>query len=212
MEITSKQQLKFYIMADRIMNGLPPKPTIKERVLDFAISRPPIIKYLKHMRKLSYWRHQNGIYAKLMMAWEYRRCNQLSVKLGVFISEDVFRYGLVVPHHGTLRVGNKNSVGRFAVLHTLVNMTASKVTAGDGLYLSVGCKVIGPLTLGDNVTVAANSVVHKSYGDNCLLAGMPATVKRENYQPWYVRDGKRFQENVRRVEELRVKMGLPEDC
>ena len=212
MEIRSKKQLKFYIMADRIMNGLSAKPTIKEKILDFAVSRPPIMKYLKYVRELSYWRHQTGIIAKLMTGWKYRRCNQLSVKLGCFISEDVFRYGLVVPHHGTLRVGNKNRVGRYAVIHTLVNMTASQVEAGDGLYLSVGCKVIGPLSLGNNITVAANSVVHKSVdGDNLLLAGMPASVKRENYGAWYIRDGIRFQENVQKVENLRVKMGLPED-
>ena len=87
-------------------------------------------------------------------------------------------------------------------------MTASKVVAGDGLYMAVGCKVIGPLSLGNSVSIAANSVVNKSYGDNVLLAGAPAKVVKENYPSWYERDGDIFQQRINKVESLKKQMGL----
>ena len=206
--ITSKKELGFYIKADRIMNGLAPEPTLKEKVSNLVLATPPVMKYIVAMRKVSYYQHKGGIVNKLKYLWNYHRYNRLSALLGVFVAPDVCGYGLVIPHHGTLRIGGGNKIGNYAVIHTVSNMTASKVVAGDGLYMSVGCKVIGPLTLGNNVSIAANSVVNKSYGDNVLLAGAPAKAVREDYAPWYERDGETFVNRVKRVEALKQQMGL----
>ena len=206
--ITTKKELKFYIMADRIMNGLSEVPTYKERLSNFVLATPPIMKYIKQMRKVSYYQHQSGIISKLKFYIAFHKYNKLSTLLGVFVAPDVCGYGLVIPHHGTLRIGGGNKIGNYAVIHTVSNMTASKVVAGDGLYMAVGCKVIGPLKLGDNVSIAANSVVNKSYDSNVLLAGAPAKVVKENYPAWYDRDGEVFIKRREKVEELKKQMGL----
>ena len=67
---------------------------------------------------------------------------------------------------------------------------------------------MGTLTLGNNVSVAANSLVNKSFGDCVLLTGMPAIVKRENYPSWYERDGERFADRVKMCELLKSQMNL----
>ena len=67
---------------------------------------------------------------------------------------------------------------------------------------------MGALTLGNSVSIAANSLVNKSFGDNVLLTGMPARVKREDYQDWYKRDGEKFSERVKACEQLKSQMNI----
>ena len=43
--ITSKKELRFYIMADRIMNGLSARRNIRERL---GLFTPPILRLLTH--------------------------------------------------------------------------------------------------------------------------------------------------------------------
>ena len=190
------------------MNGLSARASLRERVANFILATPPVMKYIEQMRKVSFYQHQAGILNKIRFYWYHHRYNKLSTLLGVFVAPDVCGYGLVIPHHGTLRIGGGNKIGNYAVIHTVSNMTASKVVAGDGLYMAVGCKVIGPLTLGNNVSIAANSVVNKSFGDNVLLAGAPAKVVKENYSSWYNRDGEIFINRVKKVEALKQQIGL----
>ncbi len=52
----------------------------------------------------------------------------------------------------------------------------ASITIGDDCWIG-GHAVINPgVTLGDNVIVASGAVVTKSFGDNVLLAGVPAQV------------------------------------
>ena len=54
-----------------------------------------------------------------MQRYYYKyRFRKLGMKLGFTISENVFGYGLVIPHYGTIVVGSGNRVGNYAVLHT----------------------------------------------------------------------------------------------
>jgi len=48
---------------------------------------------------------------------------------------------------------------------------------GDNVYLGPGCKLYGPIRIGNNCVVGANAVVTKSFPDDGLvLAGIPARV------------------------------------
>ncbi|MEM6517318.1 MAG: DapH/DapD/GlmU-related protein [Bacteroidota bacterium] len=49
---------------------------------------------------------------------------------------------------------------------------------GNNVYLATGCKILGPITIGDNVTVGANAVVIKDVPDNAVVAGIPAKIIR----------------------------------
>ena len=53
------------------------------------------------------------------------------------------------------------------------------ITIGDNCWIG-GSSVINPgVTLGNNVVVASNSVVTKSFGDNVVIGGNPARIIRE---------------------------------
>ncbi len=57
------------------------------------------------------------------------------------------------------------------------------VTIGQNCWLGHGAVVLPGVTLGDNVTVGANSVVTKSFPPNVVIAGVPAKVIKSTDEP-----------------------------
>ena len=49
-------------------------------------------------------------------------------------------------------------------------------TIGNNVYLGAGCKVMGGVTVGDNVVVSANSLVVADVPSNCTVLGVPARI------------------------------------
>ena len=54
--------------------------------------------------------------------------------------------------------------------------TTGDVTIGRNCWLAKGVSIMPGVSLGDNVTVGANSVVTKSFPGNVVIAGVPARV------------------------------------
>lgn len=53
-----------------------------------------------------------------------------------------------------------------------------KPILGDNVVVSCGAKVIGEITIGNNVVIGTNAVVCKDIPDNFVVAGIPAkTIK-----------------------------------
>lgn len=141
-------------------------------------------------------------------AYYYALYNRISKKLGFSIGYNVFGYGLVIPHYGTIVVGGNNRCGNYCVLHTSTCITGNGKVIGDAFYLSTGAKVTSKVVLGDNVSVGANSVVNKSVIDgNVMIAGTPAKVIKSTVA-WYIRDGESFSSKVNAIENLKQKMKL----
>lgn len=114
---------------------------------------------------------------------------------------------MVIPHYGTIVVGGSNRIGNYAVLHTSTCISDNSKVIGDALYLATGAKMTSRLTLGDNVSVGANSVVNKSFSSDCMIAGAPA-VRIKDAIAWYERDGEAYANKVKRIEELKQRMNL----
>lgn len=204
--IKTKKELAFYIMADRIMNGRSPKVSFIEWLEVKLLKKERIMDYLKYMRKLNYYEHQSGLINKLMTIYYKRQYNKIELQLRIHVDENTCGYGLVLPHAHCYRIGANNRIGNYAVIQGFAYMTASNCEIGDFLYLAVGTTLIGPLKLGNGVSVAANSLVNKSFGSNVLLAGSPAVMKQENYAAWHERDGEIYTNRVKQVEQLKQKM------
>lgn len=204
--IKSKKELRFYIMADSMMNSGCFKRSFNRRFRDFWVPDYNM-RFLRAMRKASYFSHQNGLINRFLGGYYKLRQRKFGLKLGWSIASDAFGYGLLLPHYGTIVVG-PNNIGNYAVLQTSTCISGNMKTIGDALYVSTGAKLTNKVVLGDNVTIAANSVVTKSFPNgNVLLAGMPATVLKSS-DPWYIRDGVEYAEKVKRIEELKMQMGL----
>ena len=98
--IKSYSELKFYIQADRIMNGCSPKISMAARVSSLLSNSwgGVRIKYLRALRCYSYYKHAGGFINKVKRFYYGRQFRKLGIRLGLSIGEDVFGYGLVLLH------------------------------------------------------------------------------------------------------------------
>lgn len=197
--INSKQELKFYIQADRMMNRGCFKWSLRNRLLHI-VSPDYIMRYLEALRKAEFYSQHGGVF-RYLYKWKLQR---LGMKLGFTIAQNVFGYGLVIPHYGTIVVGSGNKIGNYAVLHTCICITAGEKEIGDGLYVSTGARILGNVKLGNYVTVGANAVVNKSESDNALLVGIPAVNKRTE-PAWHTGN---YQKRFEACEELKEKLKI----
>jgi serine O-acetyltransferase len=46
--------------------------------------------------------------------------------------------------------------------------------------ICAGARILGPVRIGNNVIIGANAVVVKDVPDNCIVAGVPACIIKEN--------------------------------
>jgi len=68
--------------------------------------------------------------------------------------------------------------------------------------------IMGKIILGNNVSVASQSLVNKSFHENnILLAGTTASEKMKT-DPWYIRDGGPYISRIKEIETLKFKYDL----
>jgi len=89
-------------------------------------------------------------------------------------------FGLVVG--GEVKAGKNLTLSMDVVLggnigkHRLDG--SEKPILGDDINIAAGCKVVGPIKIGDNCLIGANSVVVHDMPSDCIIAGVPARVIR----------------------------------
>jgi len=89
--------------------------------------------------------------------------------------------GFVILHHGCI-FAVAESIGENFTLNpgvTVGNIRGSKQlpVLGDNVYLEPGVKILGEITIGDNVVVQANSLALKDIPSNSLATGNPVRIK-----------------------------------
>ena len=206
--ISSKNELRFYIMADMMMNRGKFRWSLRDRIKHILLP-DDIMRYLKSLRYCAYYSEYKQFTPPVIFLKIYHgiRFRKLGIKLGFSIGIQTLGYGVVIPHNGTIVIGASNRIGNYAVLHTSTCISNNNKVIGNALYLATGAKMTSQLTLGDNVSVGANSVVNKSFSSNCMIAGAPA-IRIKEATAWYERDGETFANKVKQVEELKLKMNI----
>lgn len=71
-------------------------------------------------------------------------------------------------------LGKKNVNGKDGTNH----QPKKSIILGNNVIVGTNSTVLGPVRIGDNVMIAANSVVTSDIPDNCLVAGIPAQIKK----------------------------------
>ena len=92
---------------------------------------------------------------------------------------------LVIDHGTGIVIGATAEIGDDCLLYlgvTLGGTGAARVkrhpTLGNNVMVGCGAKVLGPFKVGDNVKIAANSVVLREVPDNCTVVGIPGHIVR----------------------------------
>ena len=98
-----------------------------------------------------------------------------TVKIGKQLSLPHFGLGVVI-HPNTI-IGNNVKIYQ----QTTIGSRGGKWNCiiGNHCMLGAGCKILGSIKLGDNVSVGANSVVLTDIPDNTTAVGIPAKLKKK---------------------------------
>lgn len=111
----------------------------------------------------------------------------------IFSILNVWMYSCKVPYRLPIGKGTKfaagglclnlnaHSIGEGCVIGTMCVMMRSfpwkgLPKIGNRVYISHGCKFVGPVVVEDNAMIAANCVVTKSVPKNAIVAGVPAKI------------------------------------
>ncbi len=105
-----------------------------------------------------------------------------SIRLGFSIPPHCFGPGLSIAHWGTIAVDSKARIGSNCRIHQGVTIGSSKgrsPTIGDDCFIGANATIIGGIVIGNNVRIGANALVNRSFPDDAVLAGVPATDVRK---------------------------------
>lgn len=141
--------------------------------------------------KIVFWyRVSNHFREKKLLRLSKFFLNRISIKYGCYIGFKTFiDYGLKMPHPTGIVIGESAKIGKNCTIFQQVTLGGARIgdgkqekypKVGDNVVIFAGAKLIGDITIGSNVIIGANSVVTKSFPDNCIIAGVPAKVIKNN--------------------------------
>ncbi len=115
--------------------------------------------------------------ASLLIQW-------LCPKMGtLYIAANQIGPGLFI-QHGFATIIAAKSIGKNCWINQQVTIGYANATdcptIMDNVTISAGAKIIGGVTLGNNVKVGANAVVVRSVPDNCTVVGVPARIVKRD--------------------------------
>lgn len=98
--------------------------------------------------------------------------------------------GLFIDHGMGIVIGETAEIGDDCTIYHNVTLGGTghdtgkrHPTLGNNVLVSTGAKVLGPILIGDNVRIGANSVVLKSVEPNATVVGVPGKITRLNGIP-----------------------------
>lgn len=181
----TRDELRHYLEADRLALGF--RVTARNLLFEDAWA------YQRALRRYEYATNTN---ARIRRAFYWLRLRRLSRRTGLNIGPNVFGPGLNVAHAGPVVVNMHAEVGKNCRVQwgvgigTQAGTSDECPTIGDNCYIGPGAKLFGNIVIGDNVAIAANAVVNKSFPEgNCTLGGIPARVISDKTSQEYTRDG-----------------------
>ncbi|MDR1674212.1 MAG: serine O-acetyltransferase, partial [Oscillospiraceae bacterium] len=105
---------------------------------------------------------------------------------------------LFIDHGMGVVIGETAEVGDNCVIYQGVTLGGTgkekgkrHPTLGNNVMVGAGAKVLGPLTVGDNVKIAANAVVLQEIPPNSTAVGVPAKIVK--------RDGMRIENDLDQI-------------
>lgn len=177
--IQSKEDLRAYLKADQEAYGKPNRLFIKwlTRSDEYYIRA-----FMVALRHYEYWLNKKkNLLDKIPLFfwwWNYRR---MKLKSNIYIYPNIVGPGFLPIHAGFMRFGKYVRIGKncTALPMTLIGKShpgECRIVIGDNCLINTGATILGPITIGNNVTIAAGAVVNKDVPDNAIVAGVPAKV------------------------------------
>ncbi len=189
--ILSKDDLNFYILEDKKRNLKFVKnySTLKYLFNILIVKQENYLayRYLKNLRKYEYSINclkGKSLFGNLVYRYRYIRYSRLSFKYDITLPPNKIGYGLYLPHIvGGGIIANVQSIGNYCAINCNVligNKHTGVPIIGNNVDMTSGCKIIGGISVGDNVIIAPNTVVVKDVPPNAVVSGIPSKILKFN--------------------------------
>lgn len=141
-----------------------------------------ILRLVYHLRCSEFYESKRTIYCKIKYIWHYWNLKRFSLKSNITIHNGNFGAGLHIVHPGFRRIASFVRCGSNCTLLPMVLMGKKtpgidcSIEIGDNCYISTGVTILGPVKIGNNVTIGAGAVVTKDVPDGAIIGGIPARI------------------------------------
>lgn len=143
----------------------------------------PGFKYTFWMRTCAYL-NSNIVFKFLFFPFAWLLLMHYDHKYGISISYQTrIGGGFYIGHFGGIVVNKNAIIGKNCnISHQVTLGKANRgvrkgyPVIGDNVYIGPGAKVIGNVTIGNNVAIGANCVVTKDIPDNSVVVGIPGRI------------------------------------
>ena len=141
--------------------------------------------YMRTLRRLEYYTNvDRSLLGRVIRAYLTYKHRRNCMKYAVFVRPNSCGPGLRIVHIGGIHLNCESLGANCTVTQGVVlgnkNLPENRPVVGDDVELTLGCKVIGKITIGNNVIVAPNSVVVKDVHDNSIVSGILAKFIKYN--------------------------------
>jgi serine O-acetyltransferase len=135
---------------------------------------PGVHALVLHRLAHSLWRHKL-CYGARLLSFIARMLTQIDIHPGATIGRSFFiDHGCGVVIGETAEIGNDVTLYHGVTLGgTSWNPGKRHPTLGDGVVVGAGAKILGPVTIGNNARIAANSVVIEDVTPEMTVVGIP---------------------------------------
>lgn len=192
--IKTFEDLKTYIKEDS--KHYPKQSTsIFRRITNIIVTNPintryHVYNYVRNLRHSEFHLNNSifngtksiiGLYHTFMMSYYYWKLRQISYKTGIQIPPNTCDSGLKIWHYGYIIINSKTRIGKNLTIYPGVEIGQKTSNGGcpiigDNCFIGAGAKIFGNITIGKNVTIAANAVVVNNIPDNAVVGGVPAII------------------------------------
>lgn len=100
----------------------------------------------------------------------------------MYIGLNAVGKGFFIVHPEFVRIDSWVHIGENCTVLPMVlfgcahPIDGTEIFVGDNFYVGTGATILGPIRIGNNVTIAAGAVVTKDFPDNVVVAGVPAKI------------------------------------
>lgn len=146
-------------------------------MLEVLTTYPGVHAILLHRVSSRLWR-RGWRYAARLLAFVARFISNVDIHPGAVIGQRFF-----IDHGACVVIGETAEVGDDVTLYhgvtlggTSWNKGKRHPTLGNGVLVGCGAKILGPITVGDNARIGANSVVVQEVPPSCTVVGVPGKI------------------------------------
>ncbi|AGA79202.1 serine O-acetyltransferase [Echinicola vietnamensis] len=150
-----------------------------------------VYRFFKNLRYLEFYLNKKkNPWDYLPLAWRYWNHRRMKLKFSFYIHPNTLGEGFHLVHSGFVRIAVFANIGKNCTVLPRVLIGKKKpriedprVLIGEDCYIGTGVTILGPIKIGNNVTIAAGSVVTHDVPDNCVIGGIPAKIIKYKNSP-----------------------------